>query len=370
MRRLLGEGRNDGGGRGARSDHEDPLARIIDRRIPELRVDEAALIVGNARPVGNVGLLMIIISLAHPEEPGREDDDRAVLRTHGLDCPAIVGARPAARRDAVPIMDMDADLVLVDHLAHIFEDFRATRNRRADPGLEAVSESIKIRVRADAGIFVRFPRTAEGRLGLEDRIALARTLLLEMISRSDAGNSGTHNQHIDMKRLGPIRGAGSLSLSSHRPPSPNCGPVRLTAAKRPALISIKTSNGGTFRRSSLAEKHEPDGSQHRKDKEYDPEADSRRPFALAFERIVEIGCHRQRPRRAIVRAATNPAVRNGTIAAAIFSVGECDARRIFLRIRRGTPIFASDLSTFGISISASSIVWKHRMGAQGDSRYT
>lgn len=44
--------------------------------------------------------------------------------------------------------------------------------------------------------------------------------------------------------------------------------------------------------------------------------------ALALDGVVEIGRHRQLRRRAIFRAATSRAVRNGTRATAIFSFGD------------------------------------------------
>ncbi len=77
-------------------------------------------------------------------------------------------------------------------------------------------------------------------------------------------------------------------------------------------------------------------------------------LAVALDRIVGIlPFHGQDSRRANFRAATNPAVRSGTKAAAALNFGDFDTRRNLLRIRRGTPSFSSDLSTFGIFISAS-----------------
>lgn len=113
----------------------------------------------------------------------------------------------------------------------------------------------------------------------------------------------------------------------------------------------------------LAKQHEPDAPDDRKRHKYDPEADGRGSLAGTLDRIVKVlGFHCQMPRCAIFRAATKPAASSGMRAAATLNFGDCDARRSFFRIRRGTPIFASDLSTFGISISASLQLSGHRNG--------
>lgn len=111
---------------------------------------------------------------------------------------------------------------------------------------------------------------------------------------------------------------------------------------------------------SLSEEHEPDCAQHGKGKKYDPEADCRCAFASPLDGIVEVRWFdHHRPRRASFRTATIPAATSGTRAAAALILGECEALRILFRIWRGTPIFANDLSTFGISISASLIRQGH-----------
>ncbi|UKK85552.1 hypothetical protein L7H23_05450 [Sphingopyxis sp. BSN-002] len=121
----------------------------------------------------------------------------------------------------------------------------------------------------------------------------------------------------------------------------------------------------------LAKQHEPDAPDDRKRHKYDPEADGRGSFAGTLHRIVKVrGFHCQMPRRAIFRAATKPAASSGTRAAATLNLGDWEARRSFFRIRRGTPIFASDLSTFGISISASCNCQDTGMAASLVRRYT
>src|SRR3546814_18791538 len=115
----------------------------------------------------------------------------SVLR---VDRPSIVGARPAAVGDAMAIADMVADAVFLDHLAHIFQDFLAARDRRADPGLEAIAEGVEVRIGADAGIFMRVPGAAERRLHHEDRVAFAGSLLLQLPQNGRAAYRGRVGQ--------------------------------------------------------------------------------------------------------------------------------------------------------------------------------
>lgn len=61
-------------------------------------------------------------------------------------------------------------------------------------------------------------------------------------------------------------------------------------------------------------------------------------------------------------------MRSGTSAAAARNLGDRETRSIFLRIRRGTPSFASDLSTSGISILASFVLSVARDWAKASGR--
>ena len=113
------------------------------------------------------------------------------------------------------IANVGGDPVLIDHLAHVLEDFFGAGDRRADPGLEAIAEGIKIAIGTDARILVRFPGAAEALLHLQDDIGFAGALFLQVIGRTDPGNPGADDQHVDM--VG-IAGAGLLGrgLSGHR----------------------------------------------------------------------------------------------------------------------------------------------------------
>jgi hypothetical protein len=67
----------------------------------------------------------------------------------------------------MPVADMRLKPVFGDDLAHVGANFRSGGDRRAGPWLEAVAESVKIAVGADAGIAVVQPGTAKALLRLK-----------------------------------------------------------------------------------------------------------------------------------------------------------------------------------------------------------
>src|SRR5262249_18538445 len=115
-----------------------------------------------------------------------------------FDSPAVGAARPAGRRDLVLIANVAAEIVLVDHLAHIGADFRRRGDRLAGPRLEAIAEGVQIAVGADAGIAMRPPGAAEAPERPQHHEALVRTLLRQVIGAADAGDAGADDEHIDM----------------------------------------------------------------------------------------------------------------------------------------------------------------------------
>ena len=90
MRRLLRERRNDRCGGCARSDHKHALTRIFRGGIPQLGMDEVPLVIGNPFPIGDIGVLMVVIALTHPEEAGGEGDRVSVGLAHGRHRPKAV----------------------------------------------------------------------------------------------------------------------------------------------------------------------------------------------------------------------------------------------------------------------------------------
>ncbi|MEY9462289.1 hypothetical protein ABH973_002702 [Bradyrhizobium ottawaense] len=184
----------------ARADHNDLLVREVEIVRPGLRMDDAAFEAIGALPFRRVAFRMAVIALAHPEEVRGESLCFTGIGRNRLDGPEILLARPAGGIDLMLVADVPCDIVVVDHLVHVGEDFFGGRDRRAYPGLEAIAERMEIAVRADAGITMRAPGAAERRLRLQDDIARARKLLLDVIGAADAGDAGADDQHVEMFR--------------------------------------------------------------------------------------------------------------------------------------------------------------------------
>ena len=98
-------------------------------------MDDLALEVVHALPFGRVAFGVAVIALAHPQEIGGDAEGLAV----SVRVPSMVHRLSLldqlARRDLVAVADVRAEIVLVDHLAHIFEDlvgaWRSARRPRA-----------------------------------------------------------------------------------------------------------------------------------------------------------------------------------------------------------------------------------------------
>src|SRR3569833_1335803 len=138
---------------------------------------DAALEISHAGPLRRVAFRVAIIALAHPEEVGCQAHGLLALALHRLDGPEIVGARPARRNDPVLVADMAAEIVVLDHLAHIGQNFLGSRDRRPDPRLEAVAECVQVAVGADTGIAMRSPGPAKALLAFQYDEALVRQVL-------------------------------------------------------------------------------------------------------------------------------------------------------------------------------------------------
>ena len=184
----------------AGADDDDALVLVVEIVRPILRMNDRALESRHVLPFGRIAFGMAIIALAHPEEVGGEAMGLAGVRPDGFDGPEVLLARPARRADPVLIADMAAEIVFLDHLAHIFENLRRRRDRRAGPRLEAVAEGMKVAVGADAGITVRPPGPAKALLGFEHDKTRPRTLPGQMVGGAHPRDTGAGDD--DVKMLG------------------------------------------------------------------------------------------------------------------------------------------------------------------------
>src|SRR5262249_26421881 len=127
------------------------------------------------------------------------------------------------RNDLVPVADVTGKIVLLDDLAHVCQDLGRGGDRRTRPGLEAVAKGVQIAVGANAGIAMGPPRAAEAFLRVKRDETLVRALLFKVIGRTDAGDPGPDDEHIEMlgqrrgrRRLRATIGPHFTQLSLHR----------------------------------------------------------------------------------------------------------------------------------------------------------
>ena len=97
--------------------------------------------------------------------------------------------------------DVAVDAVLGNRLAKVREDLVAAGDRvLVPPRLELVAEGVQVGVRADAGIGEQVPGAARRAARLQDRVRLARLLLLQVVGGADAGDACADDQHVDVVR--------------------------------------------------------------------------------------------------------------------------------------------------------------------------
>src|SRR6266403_880216 len=95
--------------------------------------------------------------------------------------------------------DFPVDAVLGGGLADIVQNLRPVGDRlRLGPRLERIAHREHVAVGTDAGVTEQVPGTADGLAALKDDKAPAGAIVLQVIARADAGQSGADNQHIDM----------------------------------------------------------------------------------------------------------------------------------------------------------------------------
>jgi hypothetical protein len=213
---IIGDGRNQRCRGGAGADHDDPLVLVVEILGPLLRVNDPALEGLHGLPLRRITFRVAVVALAHPEEVRREANRFAAVGPDSFDGPEIFLARPPRRGNLVPIADVTAEIVFLDHLAHVAENFSRGRDRGAGPRFEPVAESMQIAVGADSGIAVRSPGSAETRLRFEHDKTCPRTLLGQMVGRTHPGNSRAGDNDTEM--LGAVSGGcADLLLNVHLP---------------------------------------------------------------------------------------------------------------------------------------------------------
>ena len=159
----------------------------------------------HAVPVRRVALGMPVVALAHPQEVRGETHRLSGVAAHRHDRPEVVLAGPACRGDLVAIADVAAEIVLLDHLAHVAHDLGGRRDRSAAPWLEAIAEGVQVAVGTDARIAMGEPRAAEARLRFQDDEPRPGALLRQVVGTPDTGDTCPDDQDVEV--LGFCRGS-------------------------------------------------------------------------------------------------------------------------------------------------------------------
>ncbi len=194
---------------GAAADHHDPLADVVEVLRPVLGVDDPALEALAAGELRRVALVVAVIASAAVEEVAGQLDRLAAgaLGDHG---PARLPAAPLGAHHPVAEADVLLDAVLARGLVDVVADLAAVGDRvGVFPGAERVAEREHVGVGADAGVAEEVPGAADRRAGLEDRVALARTVAPQVAGGADAGEAGADDQDIDVV-------GGNLCSLGHR----------------------------------------------------------------------------------------------------------------------------------------------------------
>ena len=139
-------------------------------------------------------------------------------------------ARPAStsgRHHAMAVADPGVDAVVARDLADVGQDRRAVGDRLGVlPRPEGVAQRVHVGVRADAGIAEQIPGAAAGLARLEDGVALARALVLQVPGRADARQARAHDQDVEVFAISACKIGKSIHIPniiegiSRRKPAP------------------------------------------------------------------------------------------------------------------------------------------------------
>ncbi len=220
MRAILRHRRDQGRRGRAGADHDDLLVGVIEIVGPLLRMHDAALETVHRRPLRRIAFGVPVVALAHPEEVRGEAQRLAGVGSDGLDGPEVFLARPPRRDDPVLVADVAAEIVFLDHVAHIFQNLGRAGDRCAGPRLEPVAEGVQVAVGADAGIAVGAPGATEAGPGFPARRNSCPDIAWpddRPRRRRDTG-AGDH----DVEMLGPAGSRGADLVSDVHRPDPWC----------------------------------------------------------------------------------------------------------------------------------------------------
>ena len=146
MPALAGHRGNQGRGGGTGAYYQHLHVAVIQIFGPQLGVHDPPLVAVHPRPLRGVRLVVVIVTLAHPQEARGKRQLLAALQVVYLQLPALCLAAPTGGADLVAIPDIVTQAVLLDTLGQVFQDFRGGGDGGADPGFPTVTEGVQIAV--------------------------------------------------------------------------------------------------------------------------------------------------------------------------------------------------------------------------------
>ena len=200
---LLRQGGDERDGGGAAADHHDPLAGVLEVIGPAMRVGDPAPESLGPLELRQVALVVGEVAASRPRRSRRScctvspvsvrstsTSQRDSAEDHSILDDALIEADPAI------------DPALLGRLADVGEDRVAVGERpRPLPGLEPEAEGVDVGIAANAGIAVEVPGAPRDAPRLEDRVAAARALPLEVMGGADPGDAGADDQDVEVLGL-------------------------------------------------------------------------------------------------------------------------------------------------------------------------
>ncbi|SIM14672.1 Uncharacterised protein [Mycobacteroides abscessus subsp. abscessus] len=188
---------NQGHGRGATADDDDPLTGVVQILGPVLRVDHLSGEILDALELGREALVVAVVTRAAQQELSGEFD--RLTRMLDLQRPQPTLGGPLGADDLVAESDLFRHTELTRSLGHVLPDGGAVGDALgARPGPEVVAEREHVRIRAHTRVAEQIPGAADALARLQHHELLARQLTGDTARHADTRDPGAHDDNVDM----------------------------------------------------------------------------------------------------------------------------------------------------------------------------